>query len=450
MPDVLAKVRRRLIPFMFLLYIVAYLDRVNIGFAALQMNRDLGLSPAVYGFGAGIFFIGYFLFEVPSNLVMARVGARIWIARIMITWGLISAAMMFVRGPLSFYALRFLLGLAEAGFFPGMILYLTYWFPSRERAGAISLFMTAVALAGVVGGPVSGALLTLTGAGGLAGWQWLFLLEGIPAMLLGIVVLAYLPDGPEDAKWLTEEERKRITVRLKADTTPTVPTPTVRTPTVRTTTVRLKPDTTVTSVLADGRVWLLSLTYFCIVSALYGITFWMPTILQKLSGSSDFVVGLLSALPYLVAAIGMVLVGRHSDSTGERRWHLAGSAFVGAAGFILSAMTTSPALALASISIAAFGIFSAMPVFWASFDPVAPAPRRPTSSQPAFAAAAGIALINSIGNLGGFLGPYAIGLIRTATQSFTLALVALAGALVAGGMLALSISHQSSVDSRQS
>src|SRR5712691_3651566 len=215
--DLLARVRRRLIPFMFLLYIVAYVDRVNIGFAALQMNRDLGLSPAVYGFGAGIFFIGYFLFEVPSNLIMARVGARVWIARIMITWGLISAAMMFARGPLSFYALRFLLGLAEAGFFPGLILYLTYWFPRRERAGAISLFMTAVALAGVVGGPVSGALLTLTGAGGLAGWQWLFLLEGIPAVLLGMVVLAYLPNGPGDANWLTVEERAQLKEHLLRD-----------------------------------------------------------------------------------------------------------------------------------------------------------------------------------------------------------------------------------------
>ena len=420
---------------MFLLYIVAYLDRVNIGFAALQMNRDLVLSPAVYGFGAGIFFIGYFLFEVPSNLIMARVGARMWIARIMITWGLISAATMFVRGPLSFYALRFLLGLAEAGFFPGMILYLTYWFPSRERAGAISLFMTAVALAGVVGGPVSGALLTLTGVGGLAGWQWLFLMEGIPSVLLGIVVLIYLPNGPDEATWLTEEERALLiarlkpsptseshfaaTVRLKADTT------VVRReadPIV----VRLKADT-VKGTLASGRVWLFGLTYLCIVSALYGITFWMPTILQGLSGSGDFIVGLLSTLPYLVAAVGMVLMGRHSDKTGDRRWHVAGAAFAGAAGFIVSAMTKSPALALAAISLAALGIFSAMPIFWAM----------PTAVLSGAGAAAGIALINSVGNLGGFLGPYAIGLIKTATQSFEGGLFGLAGALVAGGLLAL-------------
>lgn len=420
----LGRVRRRLLPFMFLLYIVAYLDRVNIGFAALQMNRDLGLSPAVYGFGAGIFFIGYFLFEVPSNLIMARVGARAWIARIMITWGLISASMMFVRGPASFYGLRFLLGVAEAGFFPGMILYLTYWFPARDRAGAISLFMTAVALAGVVGGPVSGALLTMRGAAGLTGWQWMFLMEGIPAVLLGIITLAYLPNGPEDAKWLTDEEREVLLTQLK-------PRPAThglmgseglpgRGGTAR-------PGGSVLRALSDPGVWVFSLCYFGIVCALYGIGFWLPTILQGLSGLPDFTIGLLSALPYIVAAIGMVLIGRHSDSIGERRWHVAGSAFLGAAGFLLSATTKSPTWALISISIAAFGIFGAMPTFWTM----------PTAVLSGTGAAAGIALINSIGNLGGFLGPYAIGLIRSHTPSFGWALVALAGALVFAGALAL-------------
>lgn len=406
----LARVRRRLIPFMFLLYIVSYLDRINIGFAAVQMNRDLGLSPAVYGFGAGVFFIGYFLFEVPSNLIMERVGARLWIARIMITWGLISSAMMFVRGPVSFYALRFLLGLAEAGFFPGMILYLTYWFSSRERAGAISLFMTAVALAGVVGGPISGALLTMTGVGGLAGWQWLFLLEGLPAVLLGFVVLLYLPNGPADARWLTPAERTFVLGRVRAEGERSEGS-----------------HQTVRSALASGRIWLFSLSYLGIVSALYGISFWLPTILQGLSGLSDFTVGVLSALPYVAAAVGMVLVGRHSDSTGERRWHVAGSAFIGAAGFLLSAATSSPAPALAAISVAALGIFAAMPPFWAM----------PTAILRGSGAAAGIALINSIGNLGGFLGPYGIGLIRKATQGFAGALVALAASLVVGGLLAL-------------
>ena len=400
---------------MFLLYIVSYLDRINIGFAALQMNRDLGLSPAVYGFGAGIFFIGYFLFEVPSNLIMTRVGARLWMARIMITWGIISSAMMFVRGPASFYALRFLLGLAEAGFFPGMILYLTYWFPSRERARAISLFMTAVALAGVVGGPVSGALLTMTGVGGLAGWQWLFLLEGLPAAILGFVVLVYLPDGPADARWLTQEEKVFLIERVATDKA-------MRTPTRTEEALATTKD-----VLLSGRVWLFSLTYFGIVSALYGISFWLPTILRGLSGLPDFMIGALSALPYVAAAVAMVIVGRHSDSTGERRWHVAGSAFVGAAGLLLSAMMTSPASALVAISIAAIGIFSAMPTFWAI----------PTAMLSGSGAAAGIALINSIGNLGGFSGPYAIGLIRTMTQSFAAALVLLAASLVMAGLLAL-------------
>jgi len=403
---------------MFLLYIVAYLDRVNIGFAALQMNRDLGLSPAVYGFGAGIFFLSYFLFEVPSNLIMVRVGARVWIARIMMTWGVISAAMMVVRGPLSFYGLRFLLGVAEAGFFPGMILYLTYWFPSRERAGAISLFMTAVALAGVVGGPVSGALLTLKGAAGLAGWQWLFLMEGIPAIVLGIAVLMYLPNGPEDATWLTADEKKMLMeVRLQPDTTKADATGIA--------------DTT-RATLTSATVWMFGLTYFCIVSALYGITFWMPTILQGLSGLSDFAAAALSAVPYLVGAISMVLIGRHSDATGERRWHVATVAFIGAAGFVVSAMTTSPALELASIAVAAFGICSAMPPFWAM----------PTAVLSGTGAAAGIALINSIGNLGGFLGPYLIALIRTTTHSFSAGLFALAALLAMGGVLALLVDRR--------
>jgi ACS family tartrate transporter-like MFS transporter len=408
----LSRVRRRLIPFMFLLYIAAYLDRVNIGFAALQMNRDLGLSDAVYGFGAGIFFLSYFVFEVPSNLIMARVGARAWIARIMITWGIISSAMMFVRGPASFYALRFLLGIAEAGFFPGMILYLTYWFPSRERGSAISLFMTAIALAGVIGGPVSGALLSLHNVGGLAGWQWLFLLEGIPSVVLGLVVLWYLPNGPHDATWLTEEEKKFLLARLQSS---------------REAEVAAAHASTLKGALGNPRVWGFGFCYFGVVIGLYGLTFWLPTIIKGLSNLSDFAIGLLSALPYIVAAIGMVLVGRHSDATGERRWHVAGSAFIAALGFLLSATTDSPVLKLTSFSVAAFGIFAAMPTFWTM----------PTAMLTGTGAAAGIAVINSIGNLGGFVGPYVIGLIRTATGTFVAPMIAMAAALIFGGVLAL-------------
>jgi ACS family tartrate transporter-like MFS transporter len=319
--------------------------------------------------------------------------------------------MMFVRGPASFYTLRFLLGVAEAGFFPGMILYLTYWFPARERGSAISLFMTAIALAGVVGGPVSGALLSLQNVGGLAGWQWLFLLEGIPSVVLGIVVLMYLPNGPLDAKWLSEEEKRFLRGRLyasgPADTTPK--------------------ESTLRGVLTNPRVLGFGLCYFGIVTSLYGITFWLPTILQGLSQLSDFTIGLLSALPYVVAAIGMVLVGRHSDKTGERRWHVAGSAFIGAAGFLLSATTDSPALKLAAFSVAAFGIFAAMPTFWTM----------PTAMLTGTGAAAGIAAMNSIGNLGGLAGPSLIGWIRTATGTFVAPMIALAATLMFGGVMAL-------------
>jgi ACS family tartrate transporter-like MFS transporter len=402
----LARIRWRLIPFMFLLYIVSYLDRVNVGFASLQMNRDLGLSDTVYGLGAGIFFIGYFLFEVPSNLIMVRVGARPWIARIMVTWGLISAGMMFTSGATSFYTLRFLLGLAEAGFFPGMILYLTYWFPPRERARTVAMFMTANALAGVVGGPLSGVLLTMSGRGGLAGWQWLFLIEGIPAVLLGIAVLLYLPNGPDDAAWLSDTER--VWVRSQVSTGGG------------------HDEQTVWQVLTNKAVWLFSLLYFTLVVALYSISFWLPQLLKRLSGASDLAIGVVSALPYVVAAIGMVLIGRHSDHHDERRWHVAGPALLAASGLVLSTFTDSPVLAVAAISLAALGIWGALGPFWAM----------PTAILRG-GAAAGIAWINSVGNLGGFVGPYAVGYLRDATHGFGAAMGALGISLVAAAILAL-------------
>ena len=307
----LAKATRRLIPFMFVLYVVAYLDRINVGFAALQMRADLGFDDRVYGFGAGIFFVGYFLFEVPSNLVLERVGARLWIARIMVTWGVIASAMMVVRGAQSFYLLRFLLGLAEAGFFPGMILYLTYWFPAAERAHAVARFITATAIAGVVGGPISGALLAMDGLGGLRGWEWLFLAEGLPAVGLGLAVLAYLPDGPASASWLTPEERRSLAARLAPDQA-----------------IEAHHAATLAGALADRRVWRLAVLYFVLVTGLYGVGLWLPQIVKGLSGLGDVMVGIVSAVPYVAAAAGMVLVGRHSDRTGERRWHVAGPAFV--------------------------------------------------------------------------------------------------------------------------
>ena len=393
---------------MFVLYIVSYIDRVNVGFASLQMNRDLGLSASVYGLGAGIFFLGYFLFEVPSNLLLERFGARPWIARIMVTWGVISAAMMFTTGVTSFFVLRLLLGVAEAGFFPGMILYLTYWFPERERAKTVALFMTANALAGVIGGPLSGALLTLDGATGLAGWQWLFLLEGIPAVVLGGVVLIYLPNGPREATWLAREDREWLAARREAE--------------------RAGADhTSVWAVLTNGPVWRFSLLYFSLVVALYSVSFWLPQILKRISGQSDFVVGMLSSLPYVVAAIGMVWIGRHSDATGERRWHVAVCALIGAAGLMLSAVASSPALAIGAVSLAALGIWGALGPFWAL----------PTAWLRGSAAAAGIAWINSVGNLGGFVGPYGVGYLRDATGNFAVALTALAGMLVIAAILAV-------------
>ncbi len=404
-----SKIRRRLLPFMFLCYIVSYLDRVNVGFAALQMNEDLGFSASVYGLGAGIFFIGYFLFEVPSNLMMERVGARWWIARIMVTWGALSAGMMFTSGPISFYVLRFLLGLAEAGFFPGMILYLTYWFPERERARTVALFMTANALAGVVGGPLSGVLLTMHGLGGLAGWQWMFLIEGIPAILLGGVVLMYLPNGPADAKWLTDRERDWLRRRLSSDSD------------------EGHAGTTVRQVLSNSKVWHYSFMYFALVVALYSISFWLPQILKRLSGSSDLVVGLLSSLPYIVAAVGMVWIGRHSDARNERRWHVAGPALLAALGLLLSTTTDSPLLGLSAIALAALGIWGALGPFWAM----------PTALLRGSAAAAGIAWINSVGNLGGFIGPYAVGLLNDLTGGFGAAMGGLAVSLVIAAVLAL-------------
>lgn len=406
----LARIRWRLIPFMFLLYIVSYLDRVNVGFASLQMNREVGLSASVYGLGAGIFFIGYFLFEVPSNLIMERVGARAWIARIMITWGIISAAMMFTRGAASFFTLRFLLGLAEAGFFPGMILYLTYWFPERERAKTVALFMTANALAGVVGGPLSGVLLTLHGIGGLSGWQWLFLLEGIPAVLLGVAVLMYMPNGPRDATWLTVEERAWLGERLASEQSG-------------------HDHRTVRQLLANGQVWMFSALYFALVVALYSISFWLPQILKRLSGSSDLIVGFVSALPYVVAATGMVLIGRHSDRTGERRWHVAGPALLAAMGLVLSAYAQSPVLAVMAVSVAALGIWGALGPFWAM----------PTAVLRGTSAAAGIAWINSVGNLGGFVGPYGVGYLKDLTGGFAAALGGLAVSLVIAAVLALTV-----------
>ena len=404
------KARRRLVPFLFLLYIVAYLDRVNVAFASLQMNEAIGLSARAYGRGAGIFFLSYVLFEIPSNVILARVGARLWIARIMITWGLVSSGMMFVKTASGFYSMRFLLGAAEAGFFPGIIFYLTRWFPERERARTVASFMTAVVVAGIVGGPISGALLSLHGAWGLEGWQWLFLIEGLPAMLLGFVVLAVLTDRPEEASWLTAGERSALSKCLAEESTG-----------------RLARAQTVGGAMLSGRVWLLAVVYFTIPVALYGMGFWLPQILKAASGGSNLEVGLLSAIPYVLGAVGMVVTARHSDRTGERRWHVALAALVGGAAFAASAFVGALVPSVVLLSVAMLGLASMFGPFWTLA----------TSSVGGLGAAAGIALVNSVGNVGGFVGPDLLGYVRDTTQSFSAGLVGIGAILVGGGALVL-------------
>jgi len=407
----MARVRRRQIPFLFLLYIVAYLDRINVGFAALQMNEALGFSARTYSVGAGIFFVSYALFEVPSNVMLERVGARRWIARIMISWGIVSSAMMFVRGPVSFYTLRFLLGAAEAGFFPGIIFYLTRWFPARERARTMATFMTAILVAGIVGSPVSGALLSLSG-GGLAGWQWLFLVEGVPSIGLGLVVLRTLLERPQDAGWLGERERAALAWCLEED--------------VRRTGVE---HGTVAAAMRSGRVWSIAAVYFTIPVALYGIGFFLPQMIKTASRGSDFQVGLLGAIPYAAAAITMVLTGRHSDRTGERRKHVVCAALVCAAGLIAAARVTGAAASVAALSVAMAGLASMMGPFWALA----------TARTSGAGGAAAIALINSVGNTGGFAGPYLLGAVNDATHSFAAGLVIIAAVVTVGGSLILAI-----------
>jgi len=407
----LRKISFRLIPFMFLMYIVAYLDRVNVSFAALQMNAALGFSAGIYSFGAGIFFIAYFIFEVPSNLILHRVGARIWMARIMITWGIISSAMMFVKGPASFYALRFLLGIAEAGFFPGMILYLTYWFPRDARGRAAGRFMTALAIAGVVGSPISGLLLQLNGTYGLGGWQWLFLIEGIPSIILGVITFFYLPDSPEKAKWLTPEEKNWVAGKLDRERQET----------------SVGGEHSTAAALGSVRVWTFAAIYFAIIMSFYGITFWLPQIVKAFSGMSDLVVGFLTALPYLGASVAMVILSRNSDLRKERRWHVALSAMAGGLGLIGAGMAPSPAIELAALTLAAAGIWGTLGPFWAMS----------SGSLAGTGAAAGIALINSVGNLAGFVGPYLVGWVRTKTDSFTWALIVLALFPITGALITI-------------
>ena len=410
-------VRRRLIPFLFLFYIFAYLDRINVGFASLQMNAALGFSAATYGLGFGIFFLSYVALEIPSNMILARVGARLWIARIMITWGLVSIATMFVRSAAAFYALRFLLGAAEAGFFPGIIFYLTRWIPQRERARTVAAFMTATLAAGVVGGPVSGALLGLSGAAGLAGWQWLFLLEGLPSVLLGLVVLAVLTDRPEDARWLSNAERAALIAQLQVDRT-----------------AATAHGRSARTVLTSPLVWLLAAAHFFLIPlALYAFSSWLPQIIQGVYAGTSFRIGVLSAIPYAAGAVAMVVVGRHSDRAGERRWHVAVCAAISAAGFLGTAFAHGLVSTMLSLTIAMAGLASIFGPFWTLS----------TAVVNGAGAAAGIALINSVGNVGGFVGPSVVGYIKDWTNSFTMGLVFVAAIMAAGGALVLAVPDRS-------
>jgi len=368
----------RLLPFLFLCYIMAYLDRVNVGFAKLQMLKDLSLSDAAFATGAGIFFIGYFFFEVPSNVLLKKFGARMWIARIMISWGIISSCMISVKGEWSFYGLRFLLGLAEAGFFPGVIFYLTLWYPSRLRSLRTAWFVAAIAVSGVIGNPISGIIMDkLTGAMNLAGWQWLFLAEGIPSILVGFWVIFYLDSSIEEAKWLTPEEKTLLASHLAAED-------------------QQKTQHKLSDAFSSGKVWVLCAIYFTLMIGLYGIAFWLPTIVKAFGIKGYLGVGLITAIPYGVAVVGMIFLSHHSDKTGERRLHYVCNVAAGAIGLILSGVYASqPVLAITFLSIGTLGVIGSMPLFW----PL------PSAFLAGTAAAAGIGIVNSVGNLGGYVGP---------------------------------------------
>jgi D-galactonate transporter len=417
----IAKVSKRLVPFLIVCYFVAYLDRVNVGFAALTMNQDLGLSQTAFGFGAGIFFIAYFIFEVPSNLLLERFGARKWIARIMLSWGILSGAMAFIP-PIAratgfgnentFYLVRVLLGVAEAGFFPGIIFYLTLWFPAEYRARIVGYFMAAIPLSTVIGAPISGALLYLHGGLGLAGWQWLFIIEAVPAIILAVVVFFYLTDRPADAMWLAPDERSWLAERLALEQR--------QRQAVR--------DYSVMEALVNPRVIGLSMVYFGAVATNYGLSFFLPQIVKGF-GLNTFLTTLVSATPYAVGLVGMVWWGRRSDRVVERRFHTAFPLFVAAAGIAISTALDDPTLKMITLCVAGFGIFACLPVFWTL----------PTAFLSGAAAACGIAVINSIGNLAGFAGPFAMGWIKDHTGSYAggLLLLAALGLIAMGVVLVL-------------
>ncbi|QZI70429.1 MFS transporter [Pseudomonas protegens] len=405
------KITWRLLPFLVFLFILAWIDRVNVGFAKLSMLQDLGFSEAIYGLGAGIFFIGYFLFEVPSNLLLEKIGARRTLARITILWGLTSMAMAWVESAWSFYLLRFLLGVFEAGFFPGVVLYLTYWFPAAQRARINGLFMTSFAIAGAVGGPLAGFIMTrMSGVGSLANWQWLFILEGIPSVIAGFLVLRYLPEKPANARWLTPEQRTMVSATIaREDRAP-------------------QKQSDLRALLRYPMLWLCALVYFCLVSGNATIAFWTPSVIKALGVDDNMSIGLLSFIPFALGTAAMLWNGVHSDKHAERRLHCAMAALLAGIGLIGTGLLIGNAvLALIALSVAAMGILAAFPVFWSI----------PGAFLAGTAAAGGIAVINSIGNLAGFVAPYLIGWLKTHTGSLASGLYLVAGLEILAALLLL-------------
>ncbi len=413
-----SKVFWRVMPFLMLCYVVAYLDRVNVGFAKLQMGQDLAFSETVFGLGAGLFFIGYFLFEVPSNLLMHRIGARIWIARIMITWGIISALFLFVKTPTQFYTMRFLLGLAEAGFYPGVILYLTYWFPANRRGKMIALFMSGIPIAGMFGNPLSGWIMdAFNGVHDMRGWQWMFLIEALPAFVIGVVTIFVLRDGIDKAPWLDADEKRVLKRNIEEDQ---------RNALNAATAAGKSHGHSLGAVFSDRRVWWMCLIYFCFVTGQYALTFWMPTLVKASGVTGNLNIGLLSAIPFICAVVVMNILGHSADARRERRWHLIVPALMGALGFAIAAsFTNNTTVAIAALSLAAAGVLTCAPLFWSL----------PTSFLSGIAAASGIAVVNAVGNLAGFVSPYMVGALKDMTHSTQLPMYVLSAILVVGAVL---------------
>ncbi|MGI4793992.1 MAG: MFS transporter [Janthinobacterium lividum] len=414
----ISKVMWRLMPFLFICYFVAYLDRVNVGFAKLQMNTALGMTDSAFGFGAGLFFIAYFLLEVPSNLALAKFGARLWIARIMLSWGIISGMFAFIQ-PIShatgvsaewvFFILRFLLGIAEAGFFPGIIFFLTLWFPSVYRSRVVAMFMLAIPFSSIVGAPLSGALLNVVG-GGLDGWQWLFIIEAVPSILMAIAVIVYLTDKPEQANWLAPDEKNWLTTRIASETDRK----------------QAAGHMSIGKAITNGRVMLCAFMYFCLNAASYGVAFFLPTIVKNF-GATNFQTGLLAALPFCFGAVGMVLLSRSSDRTLARRTHVVIAMALAGIGLIGAGFSSSPVMILGLLCLSQIGVSAMPPLFW----PI------PGAFLTGASAAAGIAAINSIGNLSGFFGPYVMGYLKDLTGNFTMGLILLGVTTLVGGAATL-------------